>query len=125
MFGYHIAMMVMFITGVVPVVYEIAIAGSIVLIIVLVSLRRRRELHWRWPRLGVADILKAIGVAAAIGVFLFVGSRNAPATDPHFLPWILAGAGIGLFGVLQQLKLVAASESEFIAMGKPGTGQAT
>jgi hypothetical protein len=124
MFAYHIAMMAMMVTGLVPVPYEIAVAGGIVAVIATASIGRRQSLDWQWPGLARYDLLKAALIVAAGAVFLYVATVNFKADDPHLMPWFLAGLGIILFNVLSQLKLVTFSEEAFAALGKPAEAPA-
>jgi hypothetical protein len=119
MFAYHIAMMVMFATGILPVLYEVAVAAGIFVVIAGVSWDRRRRMDWHRPPLAAWDVLKAIGALAMSGLFAFVASQGFPFTNPHFAPWFLGLAGISTFGVLQQLKVVTFSEAEFVDLGQP------
>lgn len=48
-----------------------------------------------------------------IAIFLYSATPLFPPNDSHSVPWYLAGLGIGLFGVLQSLKIVCTSEAEF------------
>jgi hypothetical protein len=119
MFAYHIAMMVMFVAGILPVLYEVAVAAGIFVVIAGVSWDRRRRMDWHHPPLVPLDILKTLGVLATTGLFAFVASQGFPFTNPHFAPWFLGLTGIGVFGILQQLKVVTFSEAEFVELGKP------
>lgn len=119
MFAYHIAMMLMFMTGFLPLVYEVAVASGVVLVVAGVSWDRRRRLDWHRPPLTTVDILKALGVFAMTALFAFATSQGFPFANPHFAPWFLAIVGIGVFGVMQQLKVVTFSEAEFVELGKP------
>jgi hypothetical protein len=121
MFAYHIVMMAMFATGFVPVAYEVAIAAGLLVLFAAISLDRRRRLGWQRPPLQPLDLLKTAGTLAALGLFGYVASRNVPIGDPHFAPWFLGLAGIGVFGVLERLKLVAFSEAEFLRLGQSHT----
>eukprot|EP01030_Chromulinospumella_sphaerica_P026850 gene26850-27075_t len=50
-----------------------------------------------------------------MGLFAFAATPNFPPTRPGALPWYLAVAGIGLFGLLNTLKVVRRTRTEFEA----------
>jgi|HubBroStandDraft_2_1064218.scaffolds.fasta_scaffold98583_2 hypothetical protein len=114
MFGYHISMMVMMVAGgSLTVRQELTIAATIAALIFLVSRYHRRKKHWRWPGVRPVNVLYALGGAFLISIFLYSASPLFPPNNGHIVPWYLAGLGIGLFGILQSLKVVYASEAEF------------
>lgn len=114
LFGYHISMMVMMgAGGSLRVRQELMIAVTIAALIVLVSRYHRQKKHWRWPGVKPLDGLYALGSIALISFFLYSATPLFPPNNGHVVPWYLAGFGIGLFGVLQSLKIVYASEAEF------------
>lgn len=55
-----------------------------------------------------------------IAFFLYAPGPLFPATNSRFLPWYLAGFGIGLFNLLSGLNLVQSTEAEFQAMCREG-----
>jgi hypothetical protein len=114
MFGYHISMMAMMVAGgSLSVRQELTIAGAIASFIVLVSRYNRQKKHWRWPGIKPVDVLYAAGGIFLVSIFLYSAVPLFPPNNGHIVPWYLAGFGIGLFGVLQSLKLAYPSESEF------------
>ena len=114
MFVYHISMMAMMMAGgSLSVRQELTIAGVIALLIVLVSRYNRQKKHWRWPGIKLVDVLYATGGIFLASIFLYSAVPLSPPNNGHIVPWYLAGFGIGLFGVLQSLKVVYPSESEF------------
>jgi hypothetical protein len=114
MFGYHISMMAMMMAGgVLGVRQELTIAGAIASLILLVSRYNRQKKHWRWPGIKPVDVLYAVGGVCLISFFLYSAGPLFPPDNGHIVPWYLAGLGIGLFGVLQSLKVVYPSEAEF------------
>jgi hypothetical protein len=114
MFGYHISMMGMMVGGgALTVRQELTIAASIAALIVLVSRYHRQRKHWRWPGIKPLDVLYAVGGIILISLFLYSATPLFPPNNGHVVPWYLAGLGIGLFGVLQSLKVVHAAEAEF------------
>jgi hypothetical protein len=114
MFGYHISMMVMMIAGgSLTVRQELTIAAAIAVLIVLVSRYHRQKKHWRWPGVKPLDVLYAVAGIVLISFFLYAATPLFPPNNGHVVPWYLAGLGIGLFGILQSLKVVYAAEAEF------------
>ena len=116
MFVYHVCMMVLFIAGsAFTTRQELFIAASLVLVFTMISLRHRSAIGWQWQDIKTKDLAIAIGVAVLMVFFLGAGSSMFPASNPRFLPWYLAGFGIGFFNVLSILKLVRSSESQMLA----------
>src|SRR5438045_3738691 len=112
-FVFHIATMVLFMTGGSLTVQQELWVDAIVLIALLyAAIRHRRRMNWKRPALHHKDIFSAIGSAALIGVFLFAATPLFPPTNPRSLPWYLAGVGIGAFGILGSLRIVYKSEIE-------------
>jgi hypothetical protein len=121
MFVYHGCMMVLFMTGgALNVNLELAIATILIAVGAAFSLRRRREKNWHWHSPGPKGIAIAAGIVILIAFFLCSATPGFSPAKPQFLPWYLAGFGIGLFGVLSALNLVKSSEAEFEAeCGEP------
>lgn len=114
LFGYHVSMMVMMATGGdLTIQQELAIAAVIITIIVLLSRHHREKKHWRWPGVKPLNVLYALGGAFLIAFFLYSATPLAPPNDSHMGPWYLAGLGIGVFGILQSLKIVYPTAAEF------------
>jgi hypothetical protein len=124
MFAYHASMMVMMLLSRSPLLtvpIELGVAGALVLGFAVVSIRRRRHLGWHWPGIRPSHLARAVVTAALIGCFLYAATPLAPPFSPVMLPWYLAGAGLGFFGVLHAFKLVFLAEADFLANGKvPG-----
>lgn len=116
MFVYHGCMMFLFIAGsAFTTGQELFIAASLAVVLTMLSLRHRSAIGWKWEGIKTKDLAMAIGVAALMVFFLGAGSSMFPASNPRFLPWYLAGFGIGFFNVLSTLKLVRSSESQMLA----------
>jgi hypothetical protein len=114
MFGYHISMMVMMVAGgSLTVRQELTIASTIAVLILLVSRHQRQKKHWRWPGIKPVNVLYALGGIFFISIFLYSVTPLAPPSNGHIVPWYLGGLGIGMFSILQSLKVVYASEAEF------------
>ncbi len=114
MFGYHFSMMAMMMAGgFLSVRQEVTIVGAIASLIALVSRYNRQKKHWRWPGIKLVDVLYAVGGLCFVSFFLYSAGPLFPPNNGHTVPWYLAGCGIGLFGVLQSLKVVYPSEAEF------------
>jgi hypothetical protein len=121
MFVYHGCMMVLFMTGdALTVKLELLIAIILIAIGAAVSFRRRREKNWHWRSPGVKGAAMAAGTVLLMAFFLYSATPMFSPTRPQFLPWYLAGFGIGLVNVLSALNLVKSSEAEFQAeCGEP------
>lgn len=116
MFGYHISMMVMMAAGgFLTVRQELTVAASIVALTGFISHHYRLAKHWRWPGVKPLDVLYATGGVIFISLFLYSATPLFPPNNSHVVPWYLAGLGIGLFGILQSLKVVYSAEAEFIS----------
>ena len=116
MFGYHAGMMVMMVAGgYLTIQQELAIAAAIAALITLLSRYYRNKKHWRWPGVKPIDVLYAVGGVVLISFFLYSATPVAPPNNSHVVPWYLAGLGIGLFGILQSLKVVYPAKAEFAA----------
>ena len=114
MFGYHGSMMAMMMAGgSLSVRQELTMAAVMASLIVLLSRSNRQKKHWRWPGIRPVDVLYAVGSVFFISIFLYSASPLFPPNNGHIVPWYLACLGIGLFGVLQSLKVVCPSEAEF------------
>jgi hypothetical protein len=120
-FAYHSVMMLMFVAGgSLSITFEAAIASLLVVIGIILSLRHRQQVGWRWPGVHPSNIGWAL--IAIVGGVIFLGASTAlfPPLQPHILPWYLAGAGIITFNVLQALRLVAFTEADFIILPSVG-----
>jgi hypothetical protein len=90
-------------------------AGVLLLLLASFSIRHRRLAGWRWQGVEPKNLLMAAGGVALMAVFLYAATPRFPPSNPRFLPWFLAGFGIGTFNVLQALRLVHPSEAAFLA----------
>jgi hypothetical protein len=116
MFVYHGCMMALFITGgAFSSREELVFTGLLLFVLTSFSIRHRRSASWRWQHVKPTNLLMAAGGIALMGVFLYATTPLFPPSNPRFLPWYLAGFGIGLFNVLQTLRLVQPSEAAFMA----------
>jgi len=115
MFAYHGSMMVLFLAGrILSVLQETTLTCFLVVVIVTISLRRRRVMNWRWPSVRLRNVLGASFGAVAVAFFLFSASPLFPPSDHRVLPWYFAGLGIGVFGILTTLRVVDTSEADFL-----------
>lgn len=121
MFVYHGCMMVLFITGgALTVKLELAIAAILIATGTAFSLRRRQEKNWHWRSPRAKGAAGAVGTVVLMAFFLYAATPMFSPARPQFLPWYLAGFGIGLFNFLSALNLVKSSEAEFEAeCGEP------
>jgi hypothetical protein len=116
MFGYHISMMVMMMAaGSFTVRQELTIAATITALAIVVSRYHRAKKHWRWPGVKPLHLIYAVGSMALTLLFLYSLTPLFPPNNGHIVPWYLAGLGIGLFNILQLLKVVYPSEAEFVS----------
>src|SRR5690349_7469239 len=116
MFVYYGCMMFLFITGgAFSLRQEFTLTGVLLLVLTSISMRHRRSASWRWQGVKSKNLLGAAGGVGLMGVFLFAATPLFPPSNPRFLPWYLAGFGIGSFNVLQALRLVHPSEAALLA----------
>lgn len=116
MFGYQICMMGMMAGGdFLTVRNELTIAAAIGAFVALVSRYHRRKKHWRWPGVKPLDFLYAVGIMALFWFFLYSATPLFPPNNGRDVPWYLAGLGIGVFSLLQVLKVVYPREDEFVS----------
>ena len=116
MFVYHGCMMMLMLAGsALPVSLEAVFVLLLVAVLVGLSLRHRRALHWRWPGIKLSNLFSVLWTVALISFFLYAATPLFPPNQPQALPWYLAGLGIGTFGVLSALRIVYSSETEFLA----------
>jgi len=115
MFVYHGSMMVLFMAGqTLSVRQEILLTSALVVTLVLISLRHRRLTNWRWPPVLPSNVFWALFGAVAVAFFLYSASPLFPPSDHRFLPWYLAGLGIGILGILTSLRVVDISEADYL-----------
>jgi hypothetical protein len=115
-FGFHASMMALMVlrfTARVGIVFEMVVVGGLLVVGLVLSVRHRRKHGWHWPRVGWKDVLGAL-VCAGLGVY-FLGAALPGTTvfNPNLFPWLSAGGGILLFGVLSALKVCQATSEEF------------
>ena len=127
MFAYHGSMMLLFVAGgTLTLRQEIGLAGILVFVLISLSIKHRRAAGWRWPAIKSKNLAMAGGGIALTGVFLYAATPMFPLSNPRFLPWYLAAFGIGIFNVLQTLRLVHPSEAAFMAdCSEPGSSIST
>src|SRR5258708_25414015 len=117
MFVYHGCIMAMMMAGqgLLSLRQEILVVAVLVTVLAFISMRHRAQTNWQWPGASGKDALSAIGTAVLIVFFLYSATASFPPTMPQVLPWYLGGAGgIGMFGILNALKVVYLSETEFL-----------
>jgi hypothetical protein len=116
MFVYHGCMMVLFVTGdEFSVRQELFFAVLLLLALSSISTWHRRSTGWHWHGADAKHRLAALGSLVLTAVFLYAATSWFSPSNPRFLPWYLAGFGIGLFNFLQSLRLVHPSEAAFLA----------
>jgi len=116
LFIYHISMMVMMMAAQSGLSYTQEVGAALILVVVLaaVSLKHRQKNNWRWPGISGKNAFNAILTIAAITFFLLAASPTLSPPKPQILPWYLAGIGIGTFSVLNALRIVTTSNTEFL-----------
>jgi hypothetical protein len=125
MFVYHGCMMVLFASGgAFTTKQELFFAGTLVVIITILSLRHRSAIGWCWQGVETKHLAMVIASVALLAFFLHSATPLFPPSNPRFLPWYLAGFGIGTFNILAILKLVRNSESQMLADCRPSDSQA-
>lgn len=125
MFIYHGCMMVLFIVGgALSLGQELTLTVVLLGVLISISMRHRRWANWRWQGVKPKSYLSAVATVALMAVFLYAGTPLFSPKDPRFLPWYLAGFGIGAFNVLQALRLVHPSEAGFLADCQGSVNQA-
>jgi hypothetical protein len=125
MFGFHICMMVLFATQGISnkltekqqILFVIAIAAAILVL----SVRHRRAIRWKWQGVAIKDVAWAAVTVVLGGVFFYSASSWFSPLNPRFLPWYLAGLGIAIFNTLNALKLVRTSEAQMMADAQRGS----
>jgi hypothetical protein len=116
LFIYHIAMIAMMLAGsALAFAEQAAVAAGIALLIALWSLIRRVRGGWRWRKPGPLRVAGAVVAAALLIYFIGAGTNFSLTRLATLGPWALAGVGIGVFFVLNVLRLVRLAEQDFIA----------
>jgi len=124
MFVFHGCMMILFIIGgAFSVRQELAFTAALVAVLTSLSIRNRRISGWHWHGVKPKDVLMAAGIVALMSVFLYAATPQFSPLKSEVLPWYLAGFGIGVFNVMQQLRLVFPSNEAFLADCQEASGQ--
>lgn len=124
-FAFHFCVIVMFaLGGALSVPLEVGLAVGLATVALVASMLYRHRKGWRWRGAGLKQVLGAIGGIALVGLMFFAVGQFGAYTDPHLLPWFIAGTGIATFNALVSLRLVRASDAEFLAdvRGNPALG---
>jgi hypothetical protein len=116
MFVYHGCMMLLFVTGgFFATRQELMFVAVLVASLTALSLRHRSQAGWRWQGVSNKQVFFALGGVVFVVVFLYAATPFFPPRNPQFLPWYLAGVGIGALNLLSALNLTRASEAQFLA----------
>ena len=115
LFVYHGCMMAMMIAGRnLASRKETMLTVFLAIALVSISLRHRSMKHWRCPPIRPRDIFGALFLAILTTFFLLAATQLFRPSDHRVLPWYFAGLGIGVFGILTSLRIVYASEADFL-----------
>ena len=117
-FGFHAGMMVLMVlrfAARVGIVFEIVVVAGLLVTGVVLSVRHRRKHDWHWPGAGWKDVLGALVCAALVLYFLGAVLPGTTVFNPNLFPWLAAGGGILLFGVLSALKVCHSTDGEFLS----------
>lgn len=116
-FGFHVGMMALmvlrFVAGI-GIVFEMVVVSGLLITGFALSLRHRSKQGWRWPGAGWKDVLVALVLAALVVYFLGAAMPDTTVLNPDLFPFLAAGGGILLFGVLGALKICHKTEEEFL-----------
>jgi hypothetical protein len=116
MFVWHGSMMFLMITGGnFTSGQELTFAAILMAVLFSVSIQHRRSKGWQWQPVESKQFAWAAGSLLLTALFLYASSPLFSPLNPGFLPWYLAGFGIGIMNVLSAIGLVRLSESQFIA----------
>ncbi len=114
--AYHLSMMVMMLLGNALSFFDQAfVAIGIGLSVSILSAIRRLRHDWRWRPPGPAQVFTAILVAALMAYFVGATTGFSVSRFVTLGPWALAVVGIGVYSVLQALRIVHTSEKAFRA----------
>tara|TARA_R110002072_G_scaffold36261_41_gene106897 strand:- start:6215 stop:6994 length:780 start_codon:yes stop_codon:yes gene_type:complete len=87
------------------------VQGVALVVLVVLSVKHRRERGWRWPGVRTKNVLGALAAVVVIGAFvapvIAIGAPG-PATA-----WVGGVFGMGLFAILGALHLVQAHRDDF------------
>lgn len=116
MFVWHGSMMVLMMTGgLFTIGQELTLAAILTAVLFSLSMQNRRSNGWQWQPVESKQFAWAAGSLLLTCVFLYAGTPLFSPSNPNFLPWYLAGFGIGFMNVLSAIGLVRLSKSQFIA----------
>jgi hypothetical protein len=102
-----------------PIYVQLLIALMVDALGVFFSVRRRRQMDWRWPGANAKGVLRAVGTAAAVAAMFFAAHPMFPFFERGSLGWYLAGVNIALFNILESLHVVQSSEADFLKFCGP------
>ncbi|HTA29514.1 MAG TPA: hypothetical protein VK731_03475 [Candidatus Cybelea sp.] len=93
---------------------EIGYVSVVASVLVVLSIRNRIRLGWRWPGAKLKDVFGTL-VAAAFIIFFFgaILPGHSP-FNPAVFPWFAAGANFLVYAVLNGLKVVNDSNAAFL-----------
>lgn len=114
-FGFHACMVVLMLARFAlsaSIAFEIGVVCCAALIALLLSILNRKRHGWHWPGATWKHVLTALGVAALVLYFLGAALPGTTVLNPNFFPWLAAGGGFLVFGVLSALNIVQQSEVE-------------
>ncbi len=113
---YHICMLVLFGLGQsLSIPLEAAVVVVVLGLVVALVARNKIRRGWHRPATRSGNWLKAFAVVFFGLLFLMAATPLFPPTRPFAFPWYAAGFGIVLFNFLQELRIVQASQVDFIA----------
>lgn len=114
-FAWVISMMALGVLGAaVPVEITVLLAAALATSFILLSVARRRALHWQWPGARPAEVVSAVFSAALVAAFLFAMTPVFPPVNTSTLVMYLAGAVFGVFGVLLALNVARMSKADYM-----------
>jgi hypothetical protein len=123
MFAWVVGMVALGVLGAaLPVEITVILAAALATSFILLSVARRRALHWQWTGARPAEVVSAAFYAVVIAAFLFTGVPLSPPVNTSTLVWYLAGAGFGVFGVLQALNVARMSKADYMRDCNPHGG---
>ena len=115
-FAFYFCIFVMFVSGgALSASTEVSIALGLATIAIVASLFHRYRKGWRWRGAGLKQALGALGGVALAGLMFVAVGQFGTYADSRLLSWFIAGTGIAGFNALVSLRLVRASEAEFLA----------
>ena len=116
MFVFHACMMGLMLIGEeLTVLQEVQIVLALAIVMVTISIRHRRVTRWRRAEIGAREVWHAAGTAVLIGLFLYAATPTFSPWNSRILPWYLAGLNIGLYRILNSLKITYPSKAGFLS----------